>query len=297
MKHRQTDTASTVMRELSALRSLPRPVYGHVLGLPNRAIGQRHRHPWIQLSYAASGVIEVVADSGRYVAPPLHAVWVPAGVPHAVRSFEGTEIRSLYIAPSALDDAGRACRVLAVAPLLRELIRTFGEFPVEYDESPWGAAQFVMEYDSAKVPTPPKSIAELFKWACDNKGKLTYPAPPDFTGSVFVRHVFYAAAGDYTKLLGPFDGCYVCPHGPDDGCACRKPQPGMVKQALADAGVVPDRAVLIGDIGGDVEAAAAAGVPAVLVPTPQTRRQEIADAPLVAATLGEAVDVLLRGAS
>ena len=39
------------------------------------------------------------------------------------------------------------------------------------------------------------------------------------------------------------------------------------------------------------------GRPAVLVPTPQTRRQEIADAPLVAATLGEAVDVLLRGAS
>ena len=129
------------MRELDALRSLPRPVYGQVLGLPNRAIGQRHRHPWAQLSYAASGVIEVVADSGRYVAPPLHAVWVPAGVPHAVRSFEGTEIRSLYIAPAALGHdegagrAGRACRVLTVAPLLRELIRTFGEFPVEYDEA------------------------------------------------------------------------------------------------------------------------------------------------------------------
>jgi putative spermidine/putrescine transport system substrate-binding protein len=78
-------------------------------------------------------------------------------------------------------------------------------YPVEYDESPWGAAQFVMEYDSAKVPTPPKTVEELFGWACANKGKLTYPAPPDFTGSVFVRHAFYAAAGDYTKLLGAFD--------------------------------------------------------------------------------------------
>lgn len=134
MKHRQTDMAAAVMRELDALRSLPRPVYGQVLGLPNHAIGQRHRHPWAQLSYAARGVVEVVADSGRYVAPPLHAVWVPAGVPHAVRSAEGTEIRSLYIAPAALADAGGACRVLTVAPLLRELIRTFGEFPVEYDE-------------------------------------------------------------------------------------------------------------------------------------------------------------------
>lgn len=78
-------------------------------------------------------------------------------------------------------------------------------FPVEYDESPWGSAQFVMEYDSAKIPDPPKTIPDLFAWACANKGKFTYPAPPDFTGSVFVRHVFYAAAGDYTKLLGPFD--------------------------------------------------------------------------------------------
>lgn len=78
-------------------------------------------------------------------------------------------------------------------------------YPVEYDESPWGAAQFVMEYDSAKVPDPPKTVDALLKWACDNKGKFTYPAPPDFTGSVFVRHAFYAAAGDYTKLLGAFD--------------------------------------------------------------------------------------------
>jgi putative spermidine/putrescine transport system substrate-binding protein len=77
--------------------------------------------------------------------------------------------------------------------------------PVEYDESPWGSAQFVMEYDSAKVPNPPQSVADLLKWACDNKGKFAYPAPPDFTGSVFVRQVFYAAAGDYNKLLGPFD--------------------------------------------------------------------------------------------
>jgi putative spermidine/putrescine transport system substrate-binding protein len=78
-------------------------------------------------------------------------------------------------------------------------------YPVEYDESPWGAAQFVMEYDSAKVPSPPKTVEELFSWACANKGKLAYPAPPDFTGSVFVRHAFYAAAGDYTNLLGAFD--------------------------------------------------------------------------------------------
>jgi putative spermidine/putrescine transport system substrate-binding protein len=84
-------------------------------------------------------------------------------------------------------------------------------FPVEYDESPWGSAQFVMEYDSARIPSPPKTIDELFAWACANPGKFTYPAPPDFTGSVFVRHVFYSAAGDYKPLLGEFDEAKYSP--------------------------------------------------------------------------------------
>ncbi|WGL53007.1 HAD-IIIA family hydrolase [Nocardioides sp. BP30] len=95
------------------------------------------------------------------------------------------------------------------------------------------------------------------------------------------------------ELLGPFEAFYVCEHGPDDGCSCRKPQPGLVKQALAEAGVVPDRALLIGDIGSDVEAAAAAGVRAVLVPTPVTRAEEIAAASHVARTLAEAVGSVL----
>lgn len=135
MKHRQRDISTAGIDELRTLRALPRPVYGHVLGLPNQAIGQRHRHPWAQLSYAARGVIEVVTDDARYMAPPLHAVWIPAGSPHAVHSFQGTEIRSLYIAPGALGGAHDDCRVVAVAPLLRELIRAFGDYPVEYDEA------------------------------------------------------------------------------------------------------------------------------------------------------------------
>jgi AraC-like DNA-binding protein len=134
MKHRQTDIQNEELKELSALRSLPRPIYGHVHGLVNRAIGHRHRHPWTQLSYAAHGVIEVVTDHARYMAPPLHAIWIPAGVAHAVHRFEGTEIRSLYMVPDALEAVDEGCRVVEVTPLLRELIRTFGDYPVEYDE-------------------------------------------------------------------------------------------------------------------------------------------------------------------
>ena len=53
---------------------------------------------------------------------------------------------------------------------------------------------------------------------------------------------------------------YICPHGPDDGCDCRKPAPGMVKSAMRDLGFGPDQAVFIGDSDADMGAAAAAGV-------------------------------------
>ncbi|MCK5008800.1 MAG: ABC transporter substrate-binding protein, partial [Spirochaetales bacterium] len=64
-------------------------------------------------------------------------------------------------------------------------------FPVEGYESPYGSAQVVMVYDSARVPEPPRKIEDLLDWIRANPGKFTYPAIPDFTGSVFVRHLFY----------------------------------------------------------------------------------------------------------
>jgi histidinol-phosphate phosphatase family protein len=97
------------------------------------------------------------------------------------------------------------------------------------------------------------------------------------------------------ELLGPFDTVHVCPHGPDDGCDCRKPAPGMVKAACAELEVDPARCVVVGDIGADVEAAAAAGAVGILVPTPVTRREEVAAAPHRAGTLAQAVDDVLAG--
>ncbi len=81
----------------------------------------------------------------------------------------------------------------------------FGE-PVNGLESPWGHAQFVMEYDTAFVPDPPTTFEDLQTWIHDNPGLFTYPAIPDFTGSVFVRHVFiWANGGDTAPFVGEFD--------------------------------------------------------------------------------------------
>lgn len=87
------------------------------------------------------------------------------------------------------------------------------------------------------------------------------------------------------ELLGPFGVWAVCPHGPFDGCGCRKPAPGLVHAACARLGVAPQETVVIGDIGSDMGAARAAGARGVLVPTAVTRREEVAEAPERAADL------------
>lgn len=98
------------------------------------------------------------------------------------------------------------------------------------------------------------------------------------------------------EVLGPFDSWQVCVHDETDGCRCRKPQPGMVLGAAEALAVPPQRCVMIGDTGGDVRAALAAGARAVLVPTHRTLPAEVEHARAhaqVAATLNDAVSLVL----
>ena len=80
-------------------------------------------------------------------------------------------------------------------------------YDVKYDfgyeingyEAPYGKAQFVLINDLAVTPEIPQNAKELMAFAKKYKGEVTYPAPPDFTGSAFVRSVIYDIVG-YDKL-------------------------------------------------------------------------------------------------
>jgi histidinol-phosphate phosphatase family protein len=95
------------------------------------------------------------------------------------------------------------------------------------------------------------------------------------------------------ELLGEFDGWHFCPHTEDDGCACRKPAPGLVLAAAAALGLRPECCAVVGDIAADVQAAQAAGAAAVLVPTAATEAEDVWRAPRLAADLESAVELLL----
>ena len=77
--------------------------------------------------------------------------------------------------------------------------------PVEGQESPWGKAQLVFAYDTDKLKDPPRSMPALLAWAKANPGRFTYPLPPDFTGTTFLKQALLELAADKAPLYAPVD--------------------------------------------------------------------------------------------
>lgn len=77
--------------------------------------------------------------------------------------------------------------------------------PTEGFESPWAMAQLVFEYDTARLPLPPQSLDSLAEWAIANPGRFTYPQPPDYLGTTFLKQVLYGVMADPALLQSPVD--------------------------------------------------------------------------------------------
>jgi putative thiamine transport system substrate-binding protein len=75
--------------------------------------------------------------------------------------------------------------------------------PVEGLEAPWGMARLVFFHDSATLSDPPLSAAALADWIAGNPGRFTYPQPPDFTGTTFLKQLLVELAPDRGVLAQP----------------------------------------------------------------------------------------------
>jgi putative spermidine/putrescine transport system substrate-binding protein len=80
-------------------------------------------------------------------------------------------------------------------------LRTDFGVPTDDQELPWSRAAFVYAYDMARLERPPHTFEELLAFARDRPGRFTYPAPPDFTGSAFVRHAVQSLGEDRAFAL------------------------------------------------------------------------------------------------
>jgi len=115
-------------------QDLDRPVAVMPKEYPAGFTNAPHRHKRGQLIFAAHGAVAVTTPQGTWVVPPHRAVWVPPETEHSIRAASALQMRSLFIRPDVAPVPARCC-VIAVSPLLRELILRAAELPVDYDET------------------------------------------------------------------------------------------------------------------------------------------------------------------
>jgi len=144
------------MPELGNLLDRKRPIVTLARDTSSPQYFPFHRHARAQLVYASVGVLTVVTTQGTWVVPPQQAVWVPAGIKHEVRSPGPVSMRSLYIHPDMAAGLPAYCCVVAITPLLRELILEAVSLPNDYEPS--GAESRLMHVILDKLqalkPTP-----------------------------------------------------------------------------------------------------------------------------------------------
>lgn len=115
-----------------------------------------HQHRRAQLVYAERGVMAVTTVAGVWVIPPERAVWVPPGTPHRVEMRTDVRMRSVFVRPRWAERLPPQPGVVAVAPLLRELIRTAAALPEDYpDDGPDARLMAVLLDRLQTLPTQP----------------------------------------------------------------------------------------------------------------------------------------------
>jgi AraC-like DNA-binding protein len=121
--------------------SKQRPVRVRARSMPADTHFEPHAHPWAQLAYCATGIVQVTAAQASqsmvaYIVPPSRAVWIAPGAQHHITVLEAAEFRTLYIHKSRTPKGWAGCRVIVVSPLLRETVHSL-DMPINTSREQW----------------------------------------------------------------------------------------------------------------------------------------------------------------
>jgi AraC-like DNA-binding protein/quercetin dioxygenase-like cupin family protein len=136
------------------LEQSPGQVIAMASDYPNGYCVPTHRHSRSQLLHALSGVVMVATTEGRWMVPPGHALWIPAGVEHSVEMLGAVEMRSLYVTPGTIVGLPERCRVVGMTELMRSLLVDAVTLPLDYAEG--SRAAFVMALILEEIPRLPE---------------------------------------------------------------------------------------------------------------------------------------------
>lgn len=151
----------------------------------------------VKLANTADAVARVLAErqAGQTEGGAVDLIWING------ENFAAMKSQGLLFGPFANDLPNWPLVDVAGKPA------TVTDFTLPTDgyESPWAMAQLVFEYDTARLQKPPQSVDSIMEWAQTNPGRLTYPQPPDYLGTTFLKQVLYGVMPDPSVLQSPVD--------------------------------------------------------------------------------------------
>jgi len=109
-----------------------------------------HCHSRSQLLHALTGVVTVTTALGRWMVPPGHALWIPAGTMHAVDVIGEVRMYSVYVRPDALPGLPQHLHVAALTPLMRSLIAAAEQ--IDFDAVPDDRTRLIMDCLLHEIP-------------------------------------------------------------------------------------------------------------------------------------------------
>jgi putative thiamine transport system substrate-binding protein len=149
----------------------------------------------VKLADTADAVARVLAEkiAGKSTGGSVDLIWING------ENFAAMKAQALLFGPFA--EALPNYRFVDIKG--KPTTRIDFTIPTDGLEAPWGMAQIVFLYDTARVAQPPRDMAQFLAWATAHPGRFTYPAPPDFTGSTFLKQALHGLVADRGALQQP----------------------------------------------------------------------------------------------
>src|SRR5690606_3929929 len=124
------DAESATPRQID-LRRGGRALAGSYLYEGDKLLTGWHSHDVHQIEYAMGGVVEVETRAGHYLLPPQQAAWLPVGLEHSATMNPDVKTIAVMFDPQLVPDAGDRARILAVSPLIREMMIYALRWPID----------------------------------------------------------------------------------------------------------------------------------------------------------------------
>lgn len=193
---------SADIARLRPFEHAPRPLVGYASDYQTDHETGWHNHPRAQLLHAVAGVFRVATEHSLFIVPPGTGLWVPAQTRHAARMPKGLAMRGLFLREDAARAGPDEVTVVAISPLLRELILAACEQPLMWDED--GPVRHVVAlalHEIGHAATRPIGVPTCRDWRLQHVTDALLADPADPRGLEAFAEIAGASARTLARLF------------------------------------------------------------------------------------------------